>query len=91
MHMDDIKLFIKTKKKMETLIHTVRMYILDLEIEFGIENCATTVMKSGKRHLTDGMELLNKEDEWRPAKLQHYKIGYNTEESSRDLKKRVVT
>ena len=30
-------------------------------MEFGIEKYATLVMKSGKRHLTDGMELLNQE------------------------------
>ena len=28
-------------------------------MEFGIENCAMLVMKSGKRHMTDGMELPN--------------------------------
>ena len=26
-------------------------------MEFGIEKCAILVMKSGKRHMTDGMEL----------------------------------
>ena len=26
-------------------------------MEFGIEKCAILVMKCGKRHLTDGMEL----------------------------------
>ena len=26
-------------------------------MEFGIEKCAMHVMKSGKRHMTDGMEL----------------------------------
>ncbi len=29
-------------------------------MEFGIEKCAMLVMKSGKRHLTDGKELPNK-------------------------------
>ena len=28
-------------------------------MEFGIEKCAMFVMKSGKRHMTDGMELPN--------------------------------
>ena len=28
-------------------------------MEFGIERCAMLVMKSGKRHMTDGMELRN--------------------------------
>ena len=30
-------------------------------MEFGIEKCALLVMKSGKRHLTDGIELPNKD------------------------------
>ena len=42
---------------METLIDTVRIYGEDIGMEFGIEKCAMLVMKSGKRHMTDGMEL----------------------------------
>ena len=30
-------------------------------MEFGIEKCAMLVMKSGKRHMTDGMELPNQD------------------------------
>ena len=30
-------------------------------MEFGIEKCAMLVMKSCKRHLTDGMELPNQD------------------------------
>ena len=30
-------------------------------MEFGIEKCAMRVMKSGKRHRTDGMELPNQD------------------------------
>ena len=30
-------------------------------MEFGIEKCAMLVMKSDKRHLTDGMELPNQD------------------------------
>ena len=30
-------------------------------MEFGIEKCTKLEMKSGKRHLTNGMELLNQE------------------------------
>ena len=57
--MDDIKLFAKNEKELETLIHAVRIYSPDEGIEFGIEKCAMLVMKSGKRHLTDGVELPN--------------------------------
>ena len=59
MYMDDIKLFAKNEKEQETLIHTVRIYSQDIEMEFGIEKCAMLVMKSGKRHITDGIELPN--------------------------------
>ena len=55
MYMDDIKLFAKNEKELETLIHARR------RDEFGIEKCALLIMKNGKRHLTDGMELPNQE------------------------------
>ena len=59
--MDDIKLFSKNEKDLETLIHAVRIYSQDLGMEFGIEKGAMLVMKSSKRHLTDGMELSNQD------------------------------
>ena len=73
MYMDDIKLFAKNEKELETLIHTVRIYSQDIGMEFGIEKCAMLVMKSGKRHVTGGMELLNQENNQnarRKGKLQ---------------------
>ena len=59
MYMDDIKLFAKNKKELETLINAVRIYSQDIGIEFGIGKCAMLVMKSGKQHMTDGIELPN--------------------------------
>ena len=59
--MDDIKLFAKNEKELQTLIHAVRIYSQDIWMEFGIEKCAMLVMKSGKRRLTDGMELPNQD------------------------------
>ena len=56
-NMNDIKLFGKNEKELETLIHAVRIYSHDIVMEFGMEKCAMLVMKSGKRHMTDGMEL----------------------------------
>ena len=61
MYMDDMKLFAKNQKELETLIHTVRIYSRGIGMEFGIEKCAMLVMKSGKRQLTDGMELPDKD------------------------------
>ena len=59
--MDDIKLFAKNEKELETLIHTVRIYSQDIGMEFGIEKCAMLVMKSGKWHTIDGIELPNQD------------------------------
>ena len=57
--MDNIKLFAKNEKELETLIQTVRIYSQDIAMEFGIEKCDMLVMKSGKRQMTEGVELLN--------------------------------
>ena len=59
MFMDDDKLFAKSEKSMETIIHAVRIFSQDIGMEFGIKKCAMLVMKNGKRHTTDGMELPN--------------------------------
>ena len=48
MYMDDSKLFAKNEKELETLIHAVRIYSQDIRMEFGIEKCAMSDMKSGK-------------------------------------------
>ena len=38
------------------------IYSQDIGMEFGREKCTMLVMKSGKRHLTGGMELPNQEE-----------------------------
>ena len=62
MYIDDIKLFGKNEKELETLIHAVGIYSQNIGMKFGIEKCAMLVMKSGKRHMTDGMELPNHDE-----------------------------
>ena len=75
MYMDNIKLFAKNEKELETLIHAVRIYSQDIGMEFGIEKCTLLVMKSGKRHLTDGIELLNHEKIRTLAENETYKYS----------------
>ena len=48
MCMDDIKLFAKKEKELETLIETKSKYIWKRRMEFGIKKCAILIMKSGK-------------------------------------------
>ena len=60
-------------KKNWKLIHAVRIHSQDLGMEFGIEKCAKLVMKSGKRHLTDGMELPSQDKIRTLGKKETYK------------------
>ena len=61
--MDDIKQFAKDEKKPgnSQLEYTIRVYSQGIGMEFSIEKCTWLVTKSGKRHLTDGMELINQD------------------------------
>ena len=61
MYMNDIKVFTNNEKELQTLIQTVRIYNQDIGMEFGIEKCAMLVMKSGKRRITERIELPNQE------------------------------
>ena len=71
--MDDIKLFAKNEKELETQIHTVRIYSQDIGMEFTIEKCALLIMRSGKRHLTDVIELPNQDKIRKLAENEIYK------------------
>ena len=73
MYMDDIKLFAKNDKELETLRHSLRIYSQDIGMEFGIEKCAILVMKIGKRHINDGMELPNQDKIRMLAENETYK------------------
>ena len=73
MFIDDIKLFAKNEKELETIIHAVRIYSRDIGMGFCIEKCAMLVMKSGKRHLTDGMEQPNQDKIRTLAENETYK------------------
>ena len=59
--MDDIKLFAKKERELETLIQTVRIYSPRIRMEFGIKKFTTLVRKYGKLDMTEGIELPNQE------------------------------
>ena len=58
-YMDDIKLFAKIEKKLEARILTE--YKVKTGMEFGIDKFAMLLMKSGKRHKTNEIELPNQD------------------------------
>ena len=61
MYKNNIKLFAKNEKELETLTQAVRMYREDEGIEFAKEKCVMLIMKSGKRHLMEETEQPNQD------------------------------
>ncbi|KAL4008504.1 hypothetical protein ACER0C_002356 [Sarotherodon galilaeus] len=57
-YMDDIKLYAKSERDMDSLIHTTRLYSNDIGMSFGLEKCSRMVTKKGKVVRTEGIELL---------------------------------
>ena len=60
--MDDLKLFGKTEKQLDTLINSVRVFSSDISMEFAIEKCGVLVMKKGKYAKINGIKLPNEEE-----------------------------
>ena len=46
--MNDLKLYSRSEKGVDSLVQIVRVFSEDIGMEFGIENCAMLVMKKGK-------------------------------------------
>ena len=55
--MDDLKLYGKDKDQLDSLVQTVRTFISDIEMTFGIKKCAMVEMKRGKLIDSDGLDL----------------------------------
>ena len=54
---DDLKLYAKNEKGLDSLVQTVRIFSDDIGMEFGIDTCATLVLKRGKLTKFDGISL----------------------------------
>ena len=61
MYMDDIKLFAKSEKELETLVQAIRIYTLDIGMKFVSEKGAILIMKSKEIEITEGTELPNQD------------------------------
>ena len=55
--MEDLKLYAKIEKELDSLIQTVRVFSKDIGMQFGIEKCWTLVMRRGKRIKSDGIKM----------------------------------
>ena len=59
--MDDLKLYSRSEKGLDSLVLTVRVFSEDIGMEFGIEKCAMLVMEKGKIVKSAGIELPDNE------------------------------
>ena len=57
LYMDDLKLYGKSEKQIDTLINTVRVFSYDIRMQFGISKCAILIMKRRKIVKSDGISL----------------------------------
>ena len=57
--MDDLKLYSRSEKGLDSLVQTVRVFSEDIGMEFGIEKCAMLAMEKGKIVKLVGLELPN--------------------------------
>ena len=55
--MDDLKLYNRSEKGLDSLVQTVHVFNEDIGMEFGIEKCAVLVMVKGKIVKSIGIEL----------------------------------
>ena len=55
--MDDLKLYSRSEKGLDSLVQTVRVFSEDIGMEFGIEKCAMLLMEKGKVVKSVGIEL----------------------------------
>ena len=71
--MDEIKKLAKNEKELENLIQAVKIYGQYIRMEFGREKCAMLIMRSGKRRMTEGIELPNQEKIRTLGEKENYK------------------
>ena len=57
--MDDLKLYGKNDKEIDSLIKTVWQCSKDIKMEFGILKCAVASLKRGRKTRLEGIQLLN--------------------------------
>ena len=55
--MDDLKLYARSERELDSLIQTVRIFSDDVGMLFGLDKCAVLVLKRGKTVRTEGIEL----------------------------------
>ena len=55
--MDDLRLYVRNEKGLESLVQTVHFFSDDIDMEFGIDKCATLILKRGEITKSDRISL----------------------------------
>jgi hypothetical protein len=55
--MDNLKLYGKSKLELEGLVNTVRIFTDDIRMKFGLQKCATVILKRGKKMEDNGIRM----------------------------------
>ena len=61
LYMDDLKLFAKSEKQIDTLVRTVHVFSTDIGMEFGMKKCGILTMKRRRVVRCEGVMLPNNE------------------------------
>ena len=56
-YMDDLKLYAKNDEQLEGLLHNVKMFSDDINMQFGFNKCAKATFKRGKLTETSSIEI----------------------------------
>jgi len=58
-YMDDLKLFSRDETKLQQELTIVKTFIIDIQMDFGLDRCATAVLKHGKVPQSQNISLNN--------------------------------
>ena len=72
--MDNVKIFTKKEKWLETLTQTKRMYRRYIRMGSGITQCAMLMMKSGERETLEVIKRPNKRSIKTVGEKENYKL-----------------
>ena len=92
LYMDDLKLYAKNEKELDSLVQTVRVFSNDIGMQFGLDKCAVLIMKRGKIVKSEGIELPNDEKIRSLKQDESYKylgILQSNEVQRKDMKDKV--
>ena len=57
LYMDDLKLYARNERDLDSLIQSVRVFSRDIGMQFGVKKCAVLIMKRGRQIKSDGVKI----------------------------------